>query len=192
MRICFIMPFAAFLALASCGSPPTHFYTLNAVPPAGPAPSGAPVTPPLEVGQVSIPDVLDRDAIIEAAGHGQVDINGEQVWASDIDEMIRATLSQDLMARLPAGSVLPPGDTGSGAGLQVLVVNILRFGGDTTGHVVLSAEWTTYRNNALTAPPPRPVMVQLQAPSGAVGDIVPVMSRALGQFADRIAQALRQ
>jgi hypothetical protein len=192
MRIRSILPLAAFLALASCGSPPTHFYTLAPVPPAAPAPNGAPVTPPLEVGRVSIPDALDRDAIIEAAGHGQVDINGEQVWASDIDEMIRATLSQDLMARLPAGSVLPPGDTGSSAGLQVLVVNVLHFGGDTGGHVVLSAEWTTYRNDALTAPPPRPVLIRLQARSGAVADIVPVMSQALGQFADRIAQALRQ
>ncbi len=144
------------------------------------------------MGQVSIPDVLDRDAIVEAASHGQVDVNGEQVWASDIDEMIRSTLSSDLMARLPTGSVLPPGDPGSSAGIQVLVVNILHFGGDTSGHVVLSAEWTTYRNSALTAPPPRPVMIRLQAPSGAVADIVPVMSQALGQLADRIAQTLRQ
>ncbi len=192
MRIRSILPLAALLALACCGSPPTHFYTLNPVPPAGPPPAAAPVTPPLEVGQVAIPDALDRDAIVEAAGHGRVDVNGEQVWDSDIDEMIRSTLSSDLMARLPAGSVLPPGDSGSSAGIQVLVVNILHFGGDTSGHVVLSAEWTTYRNNALTAPPPRPVMVRLQAPSGAVADIVPVMSQALGQLADRIAQTLRQ
>ena len=35
-------------------------------------------------------------------------------------------------------------------------------------------------------------MIRLQAPSGAVADIVPVMSQALGALADRIAQGVRQ
>ena len=187
-----LIPFlTGLLLLTACGSTPTRFYTLTSIPPTAATTTGLALSPPLEVGQVSIPGALDRDAIVISAGSGQVDVKGEQVWASPIGEMIRSTLSADLTARLPPGSVLPPGDPGTKAGVGVLVVSIQRFGGDTSGRVVLVAEWTIFRNGALTAPPPRSVSIELNAPAGTVDAVVPVMSRALGALADRIAQTVR-
>ncbi|HEX5326981.1 MAG TPA: PqiC family protein [Acetobacteraceae bacterium] len=179
----------ALLVLTGCSSTPTRFYMLTSVPAASVIP-GPPLTPPIEVGQISLPDILDRDSIVVRGVGDQLDVMGEQVWGGPIDEMIRGTLSTDLTARLPPGSVLPPGDPGTKAGVRVLVVNIQRFGGDTSGRVVLAAEWTVFRNDALTAPPPRPVSIEMKAASGTVADIVPVMSRAMGALADRIAQGL--
>lgn len=176
--------------LSACASAPTVVYTLTSVPSARATVSGPPVVPPIEVGDVMIPGVIDREPVIVAAPNGQVDISGTAVWGSPLQEVIRRTLSADLASRLPPGSVLAPGDPAPPGGVRILLVNIQKFWGDTAGQVGLVADWSVTRGGNPTGEPQHAV-IDISAGSGDVSAIVPAMSRALGALADQIAATLR-
>ncbi|MDQ2804476.1 MAG: PqiC family protein [Pseudomonadota bacterium] len=178
------------LLLAACGSLATTYYTLTPVPSAQSASSGPALKPPIEVGQVSLPAIIDRDAIVVAGGGGRLDISSESVWGAPLGEIVRRALFADLTARLPRGSVLPPGDAGPRGGPRTLTLNVQQFGGDTSGRVVLQTDWTLTREGG-RAPPPHRVSIEINAGSGKPAAIVPAMSRALGELADRIAATIR-
>ncbi len=176
------------LLLSACGSAPTVDYTLTPAPAARPV-AAVPLMPPIEVGEVSIPGVIDRDAVVVAAPGGQLDVSGTAIWGGPLQQMIRSTLSTNLASRLPSGSVLSPGDPAPPGGLRILLLNVLRFWGDTGGHVTLAADWVLTRNGKALSDPHHEV-ITVAAGSGKVSTIVPAMSRALGMLADRIAAAL--
>ncbi|HET6182923.1 MAG TPA: PqiC family protein [Acetobacteraceae bacterium] len=184
--------FLSLVLLAACSSAPTVVYTLNPVPPApSRAAAGPPLDPPIELGQVMIPGVIDRDSVVIAAPGGQLDVNGTAVWGGPLGEMIRRTLSANLAARLAPGSVLAPGDPAPPGGVRVLLVNVQRFWGDTQGQVGLVADWSLAKQDGSALGEPHRVVVSVKAASGDVSAVVPTMSRALGLLADRIAAALR-
>ncbi|HSU04762.1 MAG TPA: PqiC family protein [Acetobacteraceae bacterium] len=173
--------------VVSCSSPPTHFFTLSAVPPANANRGGVALRPPIEVGDVPVPAVLDRNAIVVSGGGDRLDISSRDQWGAPLGRLIRQTLTADLITRLPPGSVLAPGSTAPKSGLRVVSVSIQRFGGDTAGNVVLDANWSLLKAGSSDVLRTGHEMIRVQAASGAVPDIVPAMSQALGQFADRIA-----
>lgn len=77
--------------LAGCGSsPPTRFYTLDAVKPRGSVPSKAAVTP-VKVNAVDIPALLDRKAIVRRQAGNQLDISSQDRWGASF--RILTTLS---------------------------------------------------------------------------------------------------
>jgi uncharacterized protein len=177
------------LILASCGSVPTQTYTLTSVPPSQPASQGRALQPPIELGDVSIPATIDRSSIVQIASGGRLDVHGEAVWGAPLQQLIRRTLSADLAHRLPPGSVLAPGDPAPPGGLRILLVNIEQFASDTSGRVTLTADWTLSRGGQASGTP-RHEVITVEAGSGAVSAVVPAMSSALGELADRIAAGL--
>jgi len=180
------------LLLGGCASAKTDTYTLSAVPPARQAPAGVPLRPPLEMGEVAIPATIDRNEVVLNAPGDRLDVASTSIWGAPVRQLIRRALSDDLTARLPPGSVLPPGDPGPKAGLRILTVSIDQFGGDTSGHVVLSAAWLLAPSGTPPTGTPRRTRIELNAGAGNVAAVVPTMSRALGVLADRIAASVRR
>ena len=178
------------LLLASCSSTKTYTYILSAVPPEQPARSGLALRPPIEVGEVAIPATLDRDEIVLAAPGDRLDVEGTSVWGAPIRQLIRRALSDDLAARLPPGSVLPPGAEAPSFGLRIVTVNFERFSADTNGRVVLRADWTIARVDRAPTGLPHVEQIEVNAQAGTVAAAIPAMSRALGVLADRIARRI--
>jgi uncharacterized lipoprotein YmbA len=183
-------PLLVVLLLAACASAKTDYYTLSAVPPAHPAPTGRPLHPPLEVGEVSVPAIVDRDEIVLLAPNDLLHLTGTSVWGAPLRQLIRRALSDDLSERLPPGSVLPPGDPAPKGGLRILTVSIERFDGDTAGHVVLRAAWLLTRSGQTPSGTPHRERIEVNAGAGTAAAVVPAMSRALGVLADRMAAAM--
>lgn len=179
----------ASVALTACGSsPPTHFYTLDPVPPGRPRASLA--GPPIEVGRVILPPDLDRLSIVTRAGPGRLAVSGEDRWAAPLDGMVQRVLAADLAARLPQSHVLAPGDPAPRGGVRTVTVNARRFDSDATGQVTLDAGWAL-----LSGTPPVPVRrghetITVQAGTAAAGPEAAAMSRALAELADRIVRAV--
>ena len=179
----------ASFALAACGSsPPTRFYTLDPVPPGRTATGFA--GPPLQVGQVMLPPDLDRLSIVTRAGPDRLSVSGEDRWAAPLDGMVQRVLAADLAARLPQSEVLAPGDPAPPGGVRTVSVNVRRFDSDAAGQVTLDAGWALLKGT-----PPVPVrrgheMITVQAGTAATGPEAAAMSRALAEFADRIARAI--
>ncbi|MGH7155570.1 MAG: PqiC family protein [Acetobacteraceae bacterium] len=178
------------LLLGACASAPSRFYTLGQVSPAS-APIGGPALhPPIEVGQVPIPAVLDRNEIVIAAAGDRLDVAGRDRWAAPRGQLIRLALTEDLTSRLPPGSVLQPGAVAPNGGLRVLTLNIQRFIGDSSGLVRLDATWSLIRGGSSDILRSGRTMIQVQATSAKTEAIVPAMSQAIGKLADQIAAAL--
>lgn len=175
------------LALAGCGSsPPTHFYTLDSVPAARTIRAVAAGTA-IEVGHVQLPATLDRNSMVTGGAGDQVLVSDQNRWAAPLDELVRRALTEDLQARLSAGSVLAPGDP-TGPRTRSLTLNVQRFMANDAGEVTLEADW-----NFQQAGRPGPVRhesIQTRV-QGRGGDaIAEAMSLALGELADRIATAI--
>lgn len=179
---------AGAAALAACGhSPPTRFFTLDPTPAVRPPPPG-PIAP-VQLDAVRIPAVLDRPELVSQAGPVRLKVDDLDHWGAPLGELMRRTLAQDLLARLPAGAFAPP-DAPAPPGARGLVVTVvqLRAGGD--GRARLVAHWAL-----LDAASHRPVMagdVRLEAAGGGAGASgeAEAISRLLGQLADQIAAAV--
>lgn len=142
--------------LAACGtSPATHFYTLDALPPRGPAPS--PAAPLLRVDQVQVPSVLDRPEWVHENAPGQLKVDDFSHWGAPLGQLMHATLVEDLAARLASGRMVPaagprpPGAIG-------IAVDIVSVGGSSAG-MTMTVVWT-----ATVLPPPAKGQAQVPAP----------------------------
>jgi uncharacterized protein len=182
------------LMLSGCiGSPRTHFYTLDPVPPSNPAPAANAMRSHrlIMVGQVQLPPALDRLSLVTRTGPDQLSVSDENRWAAPLDDTVRRTLAADLAARLPPSRVLAPGDPIPAGGVRTLTVDVQDFIADQhQQEVTLNARWAL-----LDGTPPHPVLTQREAittkaNSPSVTDDVAAMSRALGILADRIAARL--
>lgn len=185
MRFVLVAGLAALLA--SCGSPPTTFYTLSPVPPAARRAASAPgcTAHPIVVERVDIPAMLDREALVSESGPGRVAISGDRRWAGPLDGMIQHVIADDLRTRLAPGAVLAPGDPAPASGARGLQVNILRFMPNANGVVMLGADWSLLDRKGY------PLLTRSESisESGGAdpGAAVAAMSRALAGLADRIA-----
>lgn len=176
------------LALSGCASAKTATYALSSVP--ATTSSAHALSPPIELGEVSIPPSIDRNSIVLRAPGDRLEVAGTSVWGAPLRELIRAALSDDLAARLAPGSVLPPGAPSPSGGLQIVTVIIREFSGDVSGRVVLDAAWAIARAGAEPHAPFKEARIVRQAAEGTAAAVVPVMSQALGVLADRIAATL--
>lgn len=178
------------LLLAACASsPPTHFYTLQAVPPAG-GPAATLKGKPIQVRDINLPPALDRLPMVLEGPGAQVQVMGENRWAAPLKGLIRQTLTDDLGDRLGEKSVVSPGAPEPPGGVQVLILNIQQFGADASGRVTLDTGWSLGRGNPPKEVLSRTVAVHVDAGSTQPDAVAQAMSRALGKLADRIAGQL--
>lgn len=179
------------LLLAACGSsPPTHFFTLTAVPAGRTAHADRLRGPPLQVRDIQLPATLDRTEMVLRGPGPQVQVIGEDRWAAPLVGMIRETLTKDLRDRLGENAVLSPGAPEPPGGVQVLILNVQQFAADATGQVTLDADWSLGRGNPPKAAVSRHASIRTAAGSSQPAAVAEGMSRALGELADRIAARL--
>ena len=176
--------------LAGCGSsPPTHYYTLEPIPPQQDAAKSA-LHPPIEVGDPGVPPEIDRDAVVVSAGGGRLDVSSTDQWGGPIGKLIRQCLTTDLTTRLAPGSVLAPGAPAPKSGLRVVSVHVERFIADTGGHVVLDASWSVLPAGSSNVIRQGHEQISVQGASGGSDAAAAGMSQALAQLADRLVHRL--
>lgn len=180
---------ALTLLLAGCASAPTHVYTLTSMSPDRQMPRTA-LRVPIEVGDIPVPAVIDRSSLVLDEVNGQLSVSPSDIWAAPLGSLIRQAVTADLQFRLGAGNVLPPGSITPNDKLRVLALIIEQFMGSTRGRIVLKASWALLDAGTSHVVLSGHELITVQAASGKMADIVPAMSRALGQLADRIAQRI--
>lgn len=190
MRGCIVL--LSILAIQGCSGPPTRFYTLSPIAPKAREVAGSDCRmTTIGVGRVVLPEVLDRLSMVRADGPDRIDISNEARWAAPLDGIIRNVLAEDLRDRLPPGRVVLPGDASPQDGSAGLEISVQRFVGDTTGHVVMEADWTLL--NAHGSPRlTRSELIKVFAGSPQTDAVVGAMNEALGRLADRVVAELRE
>jgi len=170
----------ALAALAGCTSPKTTLLTLDAAPPSAAAVKAGYRGLPIAVPAVHLPAALDRAEFVNQLSAGTVKVDDFARWTAPLGLLARDALVRDLTARLPSGSVLPPGSVGAAGHVRTLDVTILSFQSDAGGATMQAA----YR-----AVPGG--VVQQVTLTGAGGATPVATAQAfgtlIGQLADRIA-----
>jgi len=181
---------AVLLILGGCGSSPkTQFYTLVPKPPAGQPARVMQAEPPLVVGRVALPGTLDRAALVTQGPGPAISVSSDERWVAPLDELVRRALTDDLRARLGAAAVLAPGDPSPPGGARRVVLTVQRFSADSSGMVVLEADWTLATGNPPKAGKIRHVRIAESAGSAEGDAVANAMSRALGELADDLSRA---
>jgi len=141
----------ALLAIALCGAgcsllapipTRTRFYSLSAIPAAGPSlesPTGDRRI--VGLGPIKLPDYLNRSARAIRLGPNQVRFDDDERWAEPLDTNVARVLSQDLAVKLADTEVVTvPTFLGARRVFDV-PVEILRFESTATGVAELHARW---------------------------------------------------
>ncbi|MGA8759241.1 MAG: PqiC family protein [Stellaceae bacterium] len=176
--------------VSACGSsPPTHFYTLSTQPAPNTAGQlGYPMRT-VALGEVKLPDALDRPQIARQIGPNQLEFAETDRWAGPLDDMTRRVLAADLRPLLPAGTALVTNDSSTPAQTTV-AVEVSRFDADKSGRVTLDANWETLDKNAKVVGAPRQARIVEPGSGSDSAAVAATMSRAVAGLADNIAGGL--
>lgn len=176
------------IGIAGCGhSSPTRYVTLDATP--ARAPLSTVAMAPVQLSAVHIPAVLDRPEVVAQTAPNRLAIDDNDRWGAPLGQMMRSTLAQDLLPRLPAGAFIFP-DAPAPAGTRTLVVTVLDCNANPGGTLTLQVAWTL-----LSGQPARTTLTQHAALSAQLeghdaAAQAAALSRVLGELADRIAESI--
>jgi len=173
------------LATACASSPPTRFYALEPIPPAHR--TEGQIRPPVKILAVHVPPLLDREQIVREGSPGELIVSDTNRWGAPLAEMTRDVLTQDLLLRLPEGSVILPQQPAPPQ-TNTITVDILHLQAQADGAVLLEGGWSLIPPG--TEAPSLARAIHISEPSGAADYArqARAMSLALGQLADDIAR----
>lgn len=175
------------LICACASSPPVRYFVLDPIPPASDTAKTA--GDPVQIASVHVPSTLDRREIVREEAPNKLTISNQNRWGAPLPDMTQRILSQNLMLRLPAGEVIlpqqpAPASTGS------ISVDVLQFGVDASGTVVLDGSWSLVPSGTEVAAANYRFQLSQRAIAGDYADQARVMSILLGRLADSIVHEL--
>jgi uncharacterized lipoprotein YmbA len=169
--------------LAGCAhSPEQTFFALSAQ--SGAAVPSRPLK--VELRRTGLPGYLDRPHIVRRATAERLELGGDERWGAPLDEMVGATLAEDLTQRLPSCVVFSDSSAISAVADVRVEVQIFRFERTADGEVVLLAEVAVHSSNDKADLVQRFALHEKPA-SGRTSDVVTSLSHLLGALSDGIA-----
>ena len=176
--------------LAACGhSPPTRYFSLEAVPPSAPLGTVSPPIAPVQLGAVRVPALLDRPEVVAQQAGYRLTVRENDRWGAPFAQMVRSTLARDLVARLPPGSFILPG-VSSPAGVRRILVPVLDLRASANGQMTFEGSWALVAGERSTAVMTQEISLTEPMASADSAQIADTLSRLLGRLADRIAASL--
>jgi uncharacterized lipoprotein YmbA len=176
------------LMVTGCGhSPPVRYVTLSAEPAV--APHTATRLQPVQLTAVHIPAELDRPELVTQTSANQLAIHENDRWGAPLGQMMRRTLAQDLLTRLPAGSFVLP-DAPAPPDTRKLVVTVLNAEAGASGTLSLQASWTLLSEPSSHAVLTQQVSLTSDMAGGDATAQAAALSHLLGQLADRISASI--
>lgn len=176
-------------ALAGCGSSPKeNFYTLSG--PQTPLPAASASSISVFVGPVTVPESVDRTAMVLRTGPNEVEIDDTHRWAEPLKSAIPRVIAETLMRELGTPRVMASrGGTPSPVDFRV-AVEIQRFDSSLDQGATLDALWSVTPAKGGAARTGR-TLAQEPSPVRSPAGIAAAHSRALERLARDIAAALR-
>ena len=169
---------------ASCRSPQSHFYTLNATA----APTTIASSLSIAVGPVSVPAVVDRPEIVVSTGPNEVWPDDFNRWASPLQDNLSRAVAENLVALLGTPHVsLFPQSVSWGADYRV-AIDVLRFESTPGKTAILDASWIVRRKDGNTQTGRTEVTEEVHGNN--YDALAAAHSRAVTKLSQDIAQAV--
>jgi uncharacterized lipoprotein YmbA len=140
----------------------------------------------VELRRTGLPGYLDRPHIVHRATAERLELEGDERWGGSLDEMVGATLAENLAQRLPSCAVYSEAGAISSLPDVRLEVQVFRFERNARGHVELVAEVAVH-HRATGTPAVQRFALSERPASARTAAIVATMSGLLGRLADGIA-----
>jgi uncharacterized lipoprotein YmbA len=127
------------LLLAGClgTAPKENYYVLSAAPAVATG-----TTPRVLVGTVSVPESVDRSAMVIRVGPNQVDIDDANRWAEPLKAALPRVLAENLRRELGSTNVYSSRQAGTPAPDFRVGVEVQRFDSSLDEGATLEALWT--------------------------------------------------
>jgi len=179
---------AGAMTIAGCShSPPMRYVTLSAAPAATPLATGR--IEPVQLTALHIPGELDRPEVVTQISGNQLSVDEGTRWGAPLARMMRRTLAEDLLSRLPEGSFVLP-DSPAPTETRALVVTVLDLEIDTSKTLRMQAAWTLSTGRPDRVVLTRQATLSVEMPDSNAAGQAASLSRALGELADRIAASI--
>jgi uncharacterized protein len=179
---------AGAMTIAGCShSPPMRYVTLSAAPAATPLATGR--IEPVQLTALHIPGELDRPEVVTQISGNQLSVDEGTRWGAPLARMMRRTLAEDLLSRLPEGAFVLP-DSPAPTETRALVVTVLDLEIDTSKTLRMQAAWTLSTGRPDRVVLTRQATLSVEMPDSNAASQAASLSRALGQLADRIAASI--
>ena len=183
---------AAMFALAQlvgCGSsPPSHFYTLSSG--AAPARSEAKAQYSVAIGQVTVPEIIDRPQIVTYIAPNQVQVAELERWAGPLKSQIPRVIADNLMQMLDGAYVyFHPQNVNLNADYQVQL-QVQRFDSTLGDAVTVEVLWAVRPAQGGAEKSGRST-VREPTNGSSYDALVAAYSRALTAVSRDIAEAIR-
>ena len=180
-----VLPLLLLGAACSSNALRENYYTLSG--PQSPAPAGTPASMSVFVGPVTVPEAVDRLAMVLRTSPNQVEISDAHLWAEPLKSAIPRALAETLMRELGTPNVRA---TRTGATLDVdyrVTVEVQRFDSSTQSGATLEALWSvTGKGKSRTG---RSTYTE---PASDPAGLAAAHSRAIERLGRDIAAAIRQ
>jgi uncharacterized lipoprotein YmbA len=172
----------AVLLVACAHSPDQTFFALSAQ--SGAAVPSRPLK--VELRRAGLPGYLDRPHIVRRATAERLELGGDERWGAPLDEMVGATLAENLSQRLPQCVVFSDAGAISATADVRVEVQLFRFERTAQGDVLLLAEVAVHSTNDKPDVLQRFALHEKPA-SARTADIVASLSHLLATLSDGIA-----
>jgi uncharacterized lipoprotein YmbA len=145
---------------------------------------------PVGIGTVELPPGVDRREIVVHVGDQRLEVRGTELWSAPFESLVLHTLAFGLAQRLPAGTVVLPGQVQPEGGQRSLDLVFAELAAGPEAVLVVDVHWTLRATAA--GPPERAGHERLEEPLGSLDSaaIAAGTSRALAALADRLAAAV--
>jgi uncharacterized protein len=174
----------SLLLCACASSPPIRYFVLDPI-----VPSSEPSQvsgDALQITSVHLPSTLDRLEMVREDAANKLTVSDQNRWGAPLPDMTQRVLSQNLMLRLPPGRVVLPGQPAP-AGTSAISVEVVEFGVDASGTVVLEGSWSVVPSGSEEAVATYRFRLGQRAVHPDFVEQAHVMSVLVGELADSIA-----
>jgi uncharacterized protein len=179
---------ASSLAAIGCASSAEpQFYAL--FPEAGSTRESQPFE--VELRRPGLPGYLDRPQIVRREQPAKLEFSGAERWGAPLEDMIGATLAQDLAQRLPNARVYTESGAISASPDALVEVEIQRFELTEQGQVALVAQVAVHWPKAQAATRLERYALSRAPKDRSTPQLVTQMSGLLAELANSIADSLR-
>ena len=179
---------AGCLLLAGCAGPPLRLYTLGMPSDReAPQPHLSPRASTIAIGHVVVPDYLDTQDILVRNGE-EIHRNQSSRWASRLSIGITNLVTNEIASFHPS-ELITDQPLADAATMQIQI-NVSRFDVDSSGQVVLEANWSI-----LPSDPNKPLIrdraqIRDSGPVTTSADVAALMRGTVIKLADKINASL--
>lgn len=176
------------ILFTACGStPPVRHYVLEAQANLSPAPAEA---PRLSLGEVILPDYLNRAQIVRRETGGRLLLNDGERWAEPLADAFRRILAENLARQLGGDRVslrpLPANEDSS----YSLTIDVHQFEAGPDGHVTLTVHWSLRRGKQTPVLRHNEWRIRLSGDESTA--IQTAMNEALRRFGEEIVHLVQK